>query len=340
MNRVNRHLTNSRGFTLVELLIVSGLVGIVMAAVLGLVVTTQRHTRTSEEVVDVQQNLRVALDFMSRDLRHAGLGVAADAIILEAPAGLRCEDGNGDGDCLDAGESDFLRFQTLTSAGAMARIGANGGGVTTASPASGQVVELGDENSARLLARGEAPRYVRIFRPSSRSLLLDQVLEIDSVDDESDPPTVTLKGFDQAVVLRPGDLVVRVMDADLDEDGNPNTDPPQHPQRVDYRLVKSDSPDADQFDLVRVPTGVDPDDEENFERIARKVTEVRFQYLLEGGGEGAPVAGSDLERVRAVRMTLVGATDASLTGSANFNPGGGSNVKTRALSSVVELRNR
>ncbi|AJF06030.1 hypothetical protein GSUB_04900 [Geoalkalibacter subterraneus] len=340
MNQFSRYLKDSRAFTLIELLIVSGLVGIVMAAVLGLVVTTQRHTYTSEEVVDVQQNLRVALDFMSCDLRHAGLGVAADAIILEAPAGLRCEDGNGDGDCLDSGESDFLHFQTVTATGEIARIGVDGGVTTTSDE---QTIALSDQKSARLLLpEGEdsAPVYVRIFRPSNRTQPLDRVFKVKAVDHEADPPTLTVTGFIESTVLRPGDLLVRVDDPDLDGDGDPNTDPPQHPNQVDYRLVKADTDDPDQFDLVRVPTGVDPDDETTFQRVAGKIVDVQFQYLLEDGSETAPAVGSDLERIRAIRITLVAATDATRTGNANFNPGQGDNVKTRTLSTVVELRNR
>jgi len=358
MNHFIRYLKNSRAFTLVELLIVSALVGIVMAAVLGLVVTTQRHTYTSEEVVDVQQNLRVALDFMSRDLRLAGFGVPGDAVVLEAPQRLRCqdgiEDGNGDGDCLDPGESDYLRFQTLTSTGEMARIGAGGGGATTSDPDTAQAIALGDAKSARLLvSRNEDPTpvYVRIFRPSSLSQPLDRVFKVEDVDHEADPPTVTVSGFNESTVLRPGDLVARVVDPDLDEDDDPNTDlpgKPQYPNQVEYRLFRSDTDDSEQFDLVRIPFAVEPEDDEDLhllaqglaQKVAGKIVGVQLHYLLEDGSETAPVEGSDLERIRAIRITLIGATDATRTGSANFNPGQSDNVKTRALSTVVELRNR
>jgi prepilin-type N-terminal cleavage/methylation domain-containing protein len=339
MNHFKHSLKNSPGFTLIELLIVTALVGIVMTAVLGLVITTQRHSYTSEEVVDVQQNLRVALDFMSRDLRLAGFGVADDAFILEAPQRLRCEDKNRDGDCLDADESDFLRFLTLTATGTMARIGVDGGITTTADK---QKIALAEEKSARLLLSGgeSAPVYVRIFRPSSRTQPLDRVFEVRPPETTEPPEIVAVEGFTESTVLRPGDLLARVDDPDFDGDGDPNTDMPQLPNQVDYRLVKADTDDSKLFDLVRVPTGVDPDDETTFQRVAGKIVEVQFQYLLEDGSETASVAGSDLERVRAIRITLVGATDATRTGNAGFNPGQGDNVKTRALSTVVELRNR
>jgi len=328
MNPLIRCLKDSRAFTLVELLIVSALVGIVMAAVLGLVVTTQRHTYTSEEVVDVQQNLRVALDFMSRDLRMAGFGVADDAFILEAPQRFGCEDDDdgdgGDGNCLDVS----LRFRTLTATGAIARIDAEGGGLTT----DPQVIEVTDKTSVTLLASGDPPQYVYLFRPSSRSLLLDQVLEVVSVDQNADPPTVTLTGFAEAAILRPGDLVVRV--------DNSNNNPLQPPNEIAYRLEKSGSGDDKQHDLIRVVKGADSDEEENSQRVARMITEAHFRYLLDDGGEVETVAGSDLERIRAIRITLTGATDATRTGSANYIPGQGDNVKTRALSTVVELRNR
>ncbi len=60
------------GFTLVELLIVLVMLAVVMTAVYSLYVTHQRYAYTQEEVVDVQQNLRIAMDSMTRDIKMAG----------------------------------------------------------------------------------------------------------------------------------------------------------------------------------------------------------------------------------------------------------------------------
>lgn len=328
-------IRDRRGFTLVELLIVTALLGIFMAAVLGLVRTTQRHTYTSDEVVEVQQNLRVALDSLSRDLRLGGLGVADDAFITEAPPQLSCTDTNNDGDCLDAGEAEVLRFQTLSATGKVARLG--GSGFTTGvDPTAYETIPLASAEMVRLFKGGD---YVRIFRPSTRTQPLDRVYWVRKTDEAG--PSVIVRGFNAATVLRPGDLILRVADANLDGDNNPNTNPPDHPNSVRYRLIESESEDAAQFYLARVPTGVDPNDEETFEIVATKIVGVQFSYLLAGGGE-APAPGTrELKDIRALRVTLTGATDATQTGTAGYlGSGQADNVKTRSMSTIVELRNR
>ncbi len=324
------------GFTLVELLIVVALLGVVMTAVLSLVRTTQRHVYTSDEVVEVQQNLRVALDFMSRDLRLAGFGIADDAAMISAPAQLACADNNSDGDCLDAGEAQFFSFRTLCATGQIARMGGSSEIITVFDPASDQSIPLASSDMARLFAVGHS---LRIFRPASRVQPLERVFRVTGADDAS--PSVTLRGFNAPTVLRPGDLLLRVLDANLDGDNDPNTNPPAHPNTVSYRLVKSDSEDAAQFYLARIPTGVDPNDEDAFEILATKIVGVQFGYLLQDGSETSTPGASDLDEIRAVRITLVGASDATRTGSANYlGPGQADNVKTRSMTTIVHLRNR
>jgi prepilin-type N-terminal cleavage/methylation domain-containing protein len=61
-----------RGFTLVEILVVLVIMGLVCAAVYTTFISTQRQAYTQDEVVEVQQNLRAALDYMMRDIRMAG----------------------------------------------------------------------------------------------------------------------------------------------------------------------------------------------------------------------------------------------------------------------------
>jgi prepilin-type N-terminal cleavage/methylation domain-containing protein len=60
------------GFSLVELLVVTALMGVVAAALFALHQTTQRTAYTSEEVVEVQQNLRIGMEQIATDLRMAG----------------------------------------------------------------------------------------------------------------------------------------------------------------------------------------------------------------------------------------------------------------------------
>ncbi len=63
---------NKRGFTLVEILITLLLASIVTAAIYKTFREQQKSYIVQEEVVEMQQNLRAALDIMSREIRMAG----------------------------------------------------------------------------------------------------------------------------------------------------------------------------------------------------------------------------------------------------------------------------
>ncbi len=79
---------NNDAFTLVELLIVMAMMGIVTGSIYGIFVSSNRSYRTQDKVVEVQQNVRVGIDFMARDIRVAGFDPqgTADAGIEEATA--------------------------------------------------------------------------------------------------------------------------------------------------------------------------------------------------------------------------------------------------------------
>jgi len=64
--------TNEKGFTLVEVIIVSVMLLLVLSSVYSLYTVNQRTAMTQDEVVDVQQNLRIATDTISREIRLAG----------------------------------------------------------------------------------------------------------------------------------------------------------------------------------------------------------------------------------------------------------------------------
>lgn len=66
-------LRSERGMSLVELLLVMAIFGVVVAAMYSLLIPVQQSTVAQTRVVDVQDNMRLALDRMSKDLRMAGL---------------------------------------------------------------------------------------------------------------------------------------------------------------------------------------------------------------------------------------------------------------------------
>jgi prepilin-type N-terminal cleavage/methylation domain-containing protein len=65
-------MTNQRGFTLAEMLVVCALVGLVMASLLGLVMQGQQAYWFGTTQVDGQQTVRVAIERMAKEIREAG----------------------------------------------------------------------------------------------------------------------------------------------------------------------------------------------------------------------------------------------------------------------------
>ncbi len=66
------HNAGEYGFTLVELMIAMAVGGIVMGAVMTSFLSQHRSYLAQDEVVEMQQNARVAMDMLTRDIRSAG----------------------------------------------------------------------------------------------------------------------------------------------------------------------------------------------------------------------------------------------------------------------------
>jgi len=75
----------SRGMTLVEMLLVMAIFSVVMMAVISLFIPAVRSTAVQTQVTDVQSNLRLGVQQMTRDLLTAGFLVgAAEPIFFES----------------------------------------------------------------------------------------------------------------------------------------------------------------------------------------------------------------------------------------------------------------
>jgi type IV pilus assembly protein PilW len=68
---INCH-SQAAGFTLVELMLAMAVGGIVMGAVMTSFLSQHRSYLVQDEVVEMQQNARVALELLTRDIRSAG----------------------------------------------------------------------------------------------------------------------------------------------------------------------------------------------------------------------------------------------------------------------------
>ena len=65
-------LNNERGYTLAEMMVVCAIVGLVMASLLGLVLSGQQAFWYGTTQVDAQQTARVAVERMVKEIREAG----------------------------------------------------------------------------------------------------------------------------------------------------------------------------------------------------------------------------------------------------------------------------
>jgi prepilin-type N-terminal cleavage/methylation domain-containing protein len=70
-------MRKEKGFTLVELLVAMAISGIVVAAVYTAFVTQQKSYTVQDQVAETQQNARVGLDLIAREVRMAGYGQPA-----------------------------------------------------------------------------------------------------------------------------------------------------------------------------------------------------------------------------------------------------------------------
>jgi prepilin-type N-terminal cleavage/methylation domain-containing protein len=286
---------SSKGFSLVELLVVVAILGLVMMSITSLYKSTERTAYTQDEVVDVQQNIRIAMDQIARDLRMAGFMI---------PAGQ---------DPISPATADSLTIQTSSAAGRMARVDADFTSPSTSTTPIDVSIAF-----AEMVDLFEKDDYVRIIRPPNHTQPIDNTFLVDGVNRGG--PILTLKGFGVAGVdYKSGDVIVRVPSSGV-----------AHPNTITYSLADDpSSSDASMHLLQRNATGT------GSLAVADNITTLQFTYLLDEGTETDAPAAGELDDIRAVRVTIMGATDATKTGQEQY-----SGVKTRGLTNLVKLRNR
>jgi prepilin-type N-terminal cleavage/methylation domain-containing protein len=72
IKRTSSSYKRQQGFSLVELLIVVAMISLVMAAMFSLYRFHQRSAYVQDDVADVQQNLRIAVESLAQDIHYAG----------------------------------------------------------------------------------------------------------------------------------------------------------------------------------------------------------------------------------------------------------------------------
>ena len=79
-----RNLDDRRGFTLIELIIALALSSVVAAAAISFFAKTNSSFHAEEQISDVQQNGRVALEYLARSIQNAGYNVIRGRRFLAA----------------------------------------------------------------------------------------------------------------------------------------------------------------------------------------------------------------------------------------------------------------
>lgn len=309
------------GFTLVEMLIVVGMLGLVLAAVYSTYSSNLRAAQSQGEVLEVQQNLRVALDWLTRDLKMAG------ALLPPGTAPIATASGTSN-----------ISLNTASAEGRLARVQFDPPGDPYQVPGTPTEITLTVEppasptapNIVDGFARGD---HLRLIRPFDGAEPLGGTRSLVVADQTGNPargvfgtslPAITLAKSDGSTFLpgdlvRPGDLLAKV------------ADPATYPMSVGYYLVDSGvsvngySCPAGQKCLVRQVNG--PSGPADI--VATRLASLSFSYLQDGYTEAAVPA--DPAKVRAVRITLHGTTARTAAASG---------ARDRGVTTVVKLRNR
>lgn len=310
--RGGRMRTNSRGFSLVELLVVMTIFGVMSTVILNLYVNVVRSTTSSEEVVEVQQGLRIALDQVARDIQMAGFLIPTAAPIT------------------DAGASQ-ITMMTASAFNSFARIDAPGGANTATKFAAGDPdgVTINVANAAMARLFTEDSSFVRIVNPLSG----DQIgaFLVVGVNTPAPPLISSLRLEPLATPLVdlnfvPGDMIVQVP--------SPANDA-TYPNVVTYQL--EDDPaslDPNMMVLCRIwrtglPALTIANRNTNERIIATNVSGLSFEYLMDDGTVETAVVASRRDEIVGVRILLTGLTeDAKTRGS-----------KIRELQTTVKIRN-
>lgn len=196
----------SRGFTLVEVLVVMVIMGIVVTSIYSLYESTQRTASTEERVVEVQQNLRVAMDQLARDIRMAGFLIPTDLTpVAQAPVSPL--------------PGTPLELRTASATGYVARVS----GAASFANSDQADFTVADSGMVDIFESGLDGHYVRVIRPPDRSQPADKVFQI--VSKHRGTRRLTLKASSSVTAdYVPGDLIVRTEKDAL------------HPMTISYTL--------------------------------------------------------------------------------------------------------
>lgn len=304
------------GFTLVELLVVMTIFGVVIGAVYSLYLTHQKTAYVQDDLVDLQQNLRIAMDSITRDIRMAGMLVPQNDPVTNAKLNP-----------LDKGAfnsySSSVQINTASAAGQFARVARSK--VTAAFSTFSTSVDAPESVDA---LTGAGAVNVRLIRPNDRSNPvsgMDTYLVLNAANRNG--PSVTLKRpgggtFTAGIGIDAGDIIA-VTGSPIPSTP-PTADPPAGYDTIVYSLIPCPESPSVKCLARAVNQAATP------EVVAGNISSLRFSYLCDDGSENNNPA--DPATIRSVRVTVAGETSA--TSAISEGP------KKRQITSVVKLRNK
>jgi prepilin-type N-terminal cleavage/methylation domain-containing protein len=199
-------LRKNEGVTLIELLVAMAISAILIAAIYRTFISQQKTYTVQEQVVDMQQNVRVAINKMMREIRMAGFGNVSDVLSLSGGV-------NGFTQEITPGSNSF--GNTITIVGGFKQIRRDNRDPILIASASGNQITLNyatdefDGNAHRFICIGGIESNMVQSR-SERILTLDEPLRY-----THPPGTPIYKIHAITYGLRNNDDGVRVLFRDL-----------------------------------------------------------------------------------------------------------------------------
>jgi len=258
-----------KGFTLVEILVAMAVTGILISAIYGLYLSMQKTATSQEEVVELQQNLRIAMDQMARDIRKAGFLVSSNHTpIQSAPNRPDSTEKFVINTACPSGRSAYLdedlRIENVTEA----------------------TFRLARPEMVDLFASDD---LVRVVRPPDQSQPIAKLFRVTGTHRTA--RTVTVDGFDQHVDIaqyKAGDILV-VSSA-------------TYPGTVSFYLkdneIYKQLSDGNAQRVTAKKTGVSD--------LINGITGFDLEYVMDDGDTQNAVDASELSEVKAVRVVLTG----------------------------------
>ena len=291
------------GFSLIELLMVVAMLGIVLAAMYSLYISHQRTAYTSDETAEVQQNLLIAMNSISKDIRTAGFLLPAGNTPISAGT-----------------TSSTIYISSGCPSGVITRI------TPSPSPQIGAVspntFTVDNDGSVSAFSDGD---YVRIIHSVDKTEPggTDRIYQV-SGNPVNSITLNTVAPFSEpvGVLFNTGDVICKLSFAAT----------PAPPNTIEYYLGNGGTCPTGQMCLMRT------DETGTTNVIAQNIANngLQFQYLLDKyplPDETNTPATTDLSAIRAVRITITGQTAATVALSGNV-------PKQRQMETLIQIRNR